>query len=45
VIPTGLPDSQQLMLVEKDTSGRIKMKEMLRVRFSLLEGTESGTES
>ena len=38
VIPTGLPDSQQLMLVEKDPSGRVKMKEILRVRFSLLEG-------
>jgi len=40
VIPTGLPDSQQLVLVEKDASGRIKAKEFLRVRFSLLEGTE-----
>ncbi|HEU4922979.1 MAG TPA: protein-L-isoaspartate(D-aspartate) O-methyltransferase [Burkholderiales bacterium] len=38
VIPTGLPDSQQLMLVEKDVGGRVKMKEILRVRFSLLEG-------
>jgi protein-L-isoaspartate O-methyltransferase len=38
VIPTGLPDSQQLTLVEKDAGGRIKMKEILRVRFSLLEG-------
>jgi protein-L-isoaspartate(D-aspartate) O-methyltransferase len=40
VIPTGLPDSQQLVLVEKDANGRIKAKEFLRVRFSLLEGTE-----
>lgn len=38
VIPTGLADSQQLMLVEKDAGGRVKMKEILRVRFSLLEG-------
>lgn len=38
VIPTGLPDSQQLMLVEKDAGGRVKMKEIMRVRFSLLEG-------
>jgi len=38
VIPTGLPDSQQLMLVEKDAGGRVRMKEILRVRFSLLEG-------
>jgi protein-L-isoaspartate(D-aspartate) O-methyltransferase len=41
VMPTGLPDSQQLLLVEKDTAGRTKMKEILRVRFSLLEGVES----
>jgi len=40
VIPTGLPDSQRLVLVEKDAGGRTKMKEMLRVRFSLLEGTD-----
>lgn len=40
VIPTGLPDSQQLVLAEKDRSGRIKTKEILRVRFSLLEGAE-----
>jgi protein-L-isoaspartate(D-aspartate) O-methyltransferase len=38
VIPTGLPDSQQLTLVEKDAGGRVKIKELLRVRFSLLEG-------
>jgi protein-L-isoaspartate(D-aspartate) O-methyltransferase len=41
VIPTGLPESQQLILVEKDAAGRTKMKEVLRVRFSLLEGVES----
>jgi protein-L-isoaspartate(D-aspartate) O-methyltransferase len=41
VIPTGLPDSQQLVLVEKDAKGRIKTKNILRVRFSLLEGTET----
>ena len=40
VIPTGLPDSQRLVLVEKDSAGRTKAKELLRVRFSLLEGTE-----
>jgi protein-L-isoaspartate(D-aspartate) O-methyltransferase len=40
VIPTGLPDSQQLVLVEKDAAGRSRMTEILRVRFSLLEGTE-----
>ena len=41
VIPTGLPDSQQLVLVEKDAAGRTRTKEILRVRFSLLEGTEA----
>ena len=41
VIPTGLPDSQQLVLVEKDANGRTKTKNILRVRFSLLEGTET----
>jgi protein-L-isoaspartate(D-aspartate) O-methyltransferase len=40
VIPTGLADSQQLTLVEKNADGRIKTKEFLRVRFALLEGTE-----
>lgn len=41
VIPTGLPESQQLVLVEKDANGRTKTKNILRVRFSLLEGTET----
>jgi protein-L-isoaspartate(D-aspartate) O-methyltransferase len=39
VIPTGLPDAQQLVLVEKDDAGRAKTRNILRVRFSLLEGT------
>lgn len=37
VIPAGLPDAQQLMLVEKDADGRVAMREILPVRFSLLE--------
>jgi protein-L-isoaspartate(D-aspartate) O-methyltransferase len=41
VIPTGLPDAQKLVLVQKDAAGRIKTTEGLRVRFSLLEGTDS----
>lgn len=41
VIPAGLPETQQLMLLEKDADGRAKTKEILRVRFSLLEGTDS----
>src|SRR6266851_4554725 len=42
VIPAGLPDSQQLLLVEKDTGGRTRTKEILPVRFSQLEEPESG---
>jgi protein-L-isoaspartate(D-aspartate) O-methyltransferase len=37
VIPAGLPDAQQLFLVEKDENGRARTKEILRVRFSQLE--------
>jgi protein-L-isoaspartate(D-aspartate) O-methyltransferase len=40
VIPTGLPDAQQLMLVEKDNHGRIATTEILPVRFSQLEEPE-----
>jgi protein-L-isoaspartate(D-aspartate) O-methyltransferase len=39
VIPAGLPDAQQLMLVNKDGLGRVAMREVLPVRFSLLENT------
>jgi protein-L-isoaspartate(D-aspartate) O-methyltransferase len=42
VIPTGLPEAQQLILVEKDSNGRVKTKEILPVRFSQLEIAESG---
>jgi protein-L-isoaspartate(D-aspartate) O-methyltransferase len=42
VIPAGLPDAQQLVLVEKDGNGRVTMREILRVRFSQLEDTEPG---
>jgi protein-L-isoaspartate(D-aspartate) O-methyltransferase len=38
VIPAGLEDSQQLMLVEKNAEGRISTREILPVRFSRLEG-------
>jgi protein-L-isoaspartate(D-aspartate) O-methyltransferase len=40
-IPTGLADAQQLVLVEKDGRGAISTRELLPVRFSQLEGTES----
>ncbi len=39
VIPAGLPDSQQLILVEKSvTDGTLATREILPVRFSELEG-------
>ena len=40
VLPAGLPDSQKLMLVQKDGVGNLSTKEILDVRFSPLEGDE-----
>ena len=40
VIPAGLPDGQQLILVEKDARGSVSTKEIFAVQFSLLEDTE-----
>jgi protein-L-isoaspartate(D-aspartate) O-methyltransferase len=40
VIPAGLADAQQLMLVEKNGNGRVTTKEILPVRFSELEDSE-----
>jgi protein-L-isoaspartate(D-aspartate) O-methyltransferase len=40
VVPAGLPDAQQLVLVDKDDNGRVTMREILPVRFSQLEDTE-----
>ena len=40
VVPAGLPDAQQLVLVDKDGNGRVTMREILQVRFSQLEETE-----
>jgi len=42
VIPAGLPDTQQLLLVDKDAAGMTATKEILPVRFSLLEDPEEG---
>lgn len=43
VIPAGLPDSQQLILVEKSArDGTLATREILPVSFSALEGAESG---
>jgi protein-L-isoaspartate(D-aspartate) O-methyltransferase len=40
VIPVGLPEAQQLVLAQKELSGRITVREIMPVRFSPLEGTE-----
>lgn len=42
VIPAGLPDGQQLILLEKDQDGTVSTKEILPVLFSQLEDTEPG---
>jgi protein-L-isoaspartate(D-aspartate) O-methyltransferase len=40
VIPVGLPDAQQLVVAAKDLNGRITTKQIMPVRFSLLEGSD-----
>jgi protein-L-isoaspartate(D-aspartate) O-methyltransferase len=42
VVPAGLPNEQQLLLVEKDSNSRISTREVLPVRFSVLEQAETG---
>ena len=37
VIPAGIPDAQQLLLVERSASGRIVTREVLPVRFAQME--------
>jgi protein-L-isoaspartate(D-aspartate) O-methyltransferase len=37
VLPTGMEDAQQLMVVDKSEDGRIKTRDVLAVRFALLE--------
>ena len=39
-IPAGLPDAQQLILIEKDNHGSVTTKDIIPVRFSQLEGSE-----
>jgi protein-L-isoaspartate(D-aspartate) O-methyltransferase len=41
VVPAGLADAQQLMLVDKDINGRVAIKEILPVRFSQLEDADA----
>jgi protein-L-isoaspartate(D-aspartate) O-methyltransferase len=42
VVPAGLPDTQQLLFVQKDEDGKVRTKEILAVRFSQLDETEPG---
>lgn len=42
VIPAGVAESQQLLLIEKDASGRLASRPVLPVRFSMLEEPEPG---
>jgi protein-L-isoaspartate(D-aspartate) O-methyltransferase len=37
VLPTGLTEDQKLTVVEKDAAGRTRLRELMSVRFSLLE--------
>jgi protein-L-isoaspartate(D-aspartate) O-methyltransferase len=41
VIPAGLADEQQLMLVEKDANGSISTRNIMAVRFSQLEDPQA----
>lgn len=41
VLPAGLAEAQRLLLVEKDVTGALTTTEILPVRFTQLEGTES----
>ena len=42
VLPAGVPDAQQLILVTKDATGRLTTRQVLPVRFSVLETDEIG---
>lgn len=42
VLPAGIEDAQQLMVVDKDAGGRIATREVLAVRFSALETYDGG---
>ena len=42
VVPAGLPDAQQLLLIEKDQNDTLSTREILPVRFSLLDEVDAG---
>ncbi len=37
VLPTGLAEDQKLTVVQKDAAGRTHLRELMSVRFGLLE--------
>ncbi len=37
VMPVGLPDAQQLTVIDKDSAGNIRLRELIPVRFTELE--------
>lgn len=41
VLPAGLGDAQQLMVVDKDADGKIHNRDILAVRFAPMEGVEN----
>jgi protein-L-isoaspartate(D-aspartate) O-methyltransferase len=42
VIPAGVAETQQLLLIEKDAAGRLGSRAVMPVRFSMLEEPEPG---
>jgi protein-L-isoaspartate(D-aspartate) O-methyltransferase len=40
VIPVGLPDAQQLLVIDKYVNGKVRTKEIMQVLFSLLDGPD-----
>ena len=40
VLPCGLNEAQQLMVVDKGSDGKLKMRDVLAVRFAPMEGVE-----
>ncbi len=40
VVPAGIEDAQQLMIVDKDADGKVSMREVLPVRFSALHSRD-----
>jgi len=43
VLPVGLPDAQRLIVADKDRNGRVTTRELLQVRFSLLDDPDQPT--